>query len=284
MELSRSTLHDLAVIIHRLCGLVVGHDKTYLVRHRLEPVVCAFRLVDFEQLLQRLRLGTDHKLNEAIIEAITTKESSFFRDQPLFRAISEHVLPERAALLKTPGSRRHRIRIWSAAAAFGQEPYSLAILVREFLDGAGQGLRESQFSILASDISAEALEIAEAGRYSAAQTARGLTENLLRQHFRTAGNHRIVNDAVRRLVQFRRLNLLQPAANLGAFDLILCRNVLIYFDAATRKKICTGLCEMLHEGGWLALGSAESLYGINAGLEEVRFGRVILYRRRQAGA
>ena len=283
MDLSRQTLHDLSHLIHRLCGLVIGMDKTYLVRHRLEPVIQAFGLVDFDHLLQRLRLGTDVRLNEAIIEAITTKESSFFRDQALFHAIRQRVLPERAALLRTSGGRRQRIRIWSAAASAGQEAYSLAILVRELLDVEPSALHENQFGVLASDISAEAIEAAQAGRYTAAQVARGLTDEMLRRHFRSSGAGWIVKDSVRRLVQFRRFNLLHPSDALGAFDLILCRNVLIYFDLPTRQRICRWLYDILHEGGWLALGAAESLYGISDRLDEVRLGRAILYRKAQPG-
>jgi len=280
MELSRQTFQELTQRIHHLCGLVIGPDKMYLVHHRLEPVVRSYGLNGFDQLLQRLQMRPEVRLQDAIIDAITTKETSFFRDHGLFRAIRQHVLPERVSLLRKSGGKRHRIRIWSAGSSTGQEAYSLAMLICDFVEvDSSRELNEKEFSILASDISAEALEVAQAGRYSRAEVARGLSGNLLDRHFKAQGSHWTVSEPVRRLVQFRRINLLHPPAVLGAFDLILCRNVLIYFDESTRKRVCRALYEVLHDGGWLALGAAESLYGIEDRMETVKVGRVLLYRK-----
>jgi chemotaxis protein methyltransferase CheR len=282
MELSRETFRELTQRIHHLCGLVIGQDKTYLVHHRLEPVIRSHGLDGFEDLVQRLRAQPGAQLHEAIVEAITTKETSFFRDPGLFKAVREHVLPERVALLRRPGGKRHRIRIWSAASSTGQEAYSLAMLVREFIEAdASQDLRENQFGILASDISADAIDTAKAGRYSRSEVARGLSEQQLRHHFQHRGEHWILNEPMRRMVHFRRFNLLHSPAALGAFDVILCRNVLIYFDESTRRRICQGLYDTLHDGGWLALGAAESLYGLGDRMETVKVGRMMLYRKPQ---
>jgi chemotaxis protein methyltransferase CheR len=282
MELSRQTFQELTRLIHRLCGLVVGQDKMYLVRHRLEPLVRSQGMDGFEGLLQRLQTRTGASLHEAIIEAITTKETSFFRDHGLFHAVEKHVLPECVALLKDPGGRRQRIRFWSAASSTGQEAYSLAMLIRDFVQtDASGGLHENQFNILASDISAEAIETAKAGRYTLSQVNRGLSDEQIHRHFHHRGDSWILSDPVRRLVSFRQFNLLHSSADLGAFDVILCRNVLIYFDEPTRKRICRALYGNLHEGGWLALGAAESLYGVDDRLETVKFGRTLLYRKRR---
>ena len=282
MELSRETFQELSQLIHRLCGLVVGHDKMYLVRHRLEPLVREGGLTGFEHLLQRLQTRESTRWRDAIVEAVTTKETSFFRDQALFKAIRQQVLPPCADLLDRPGARRHRIRIWSAAASTGQEAYSLAMLVRDFVDGhESRGMKADQFTILASDISTDALETAKEGLYTRSQVARGLSEGLLDRHFVRRGDRWVVKEAVRRLVQFRRFNLLESPSELGAFDLILCRNVLIYFDETTRRKVCQGLYALLQDGGWLVLGAAESLYGIHDRMESVKAGRVILYRKPQ---
>ncbi len=282
MELTPQTFGELADWIHRLCGLVVGPDKMYLVRHRLGPVVRRFELNGFEGLLQRLQMREQPRLHDAIIEAITTKETSFFRDHAFFQALSQHVLPECVARLKSSGGKRHRIRLWSAGASTGQEAYSLAMLVRDLIESnLSQGLHEGQFTILASDISAEALEKAQAGRYSRSEVARGLSEGVLGRHFKLHGDRWAVTDPLQRMIQFRRLNLLHPPADLGAFDVILCRNVLIYFDEPTRRKVCQTLYSTLHDGGWLALGSAESLYGIEDRMQDVKVGKVMLYRKPQ---
>jgi chemotaxis protein methyltransferase CheR len=282
MELSRETFRELTQRIHGLCGLVIGPDKMYLIRHRLEPVIRSHGLDGFEHLVQQLRARSGTQLNDAIVEAITTKETSFFRDPGLFKAIREQVLPECVTVLKRSGGKRHRIRIWSAASSTGQEAYSLAMLVRDFVEAnASLDLQENQFGILASDISAEAIETVKAGRYSRSEVARGLTEQQLRQHFQHRGEHWIVSEPVRSLVHCRRFNLLHSPAALGAFDLILCRNVLIYFDEPTRRRICQGLYETLHDGGWLALGAAESLTGPGDRMEMVKAGRMILYRKPQ---
>ena len=284
MELSQDTQRGLAELIHRLCGLVIGQDKAYLLRHRLEPLVRSEGLAGFEQLLERLQGRDGARLHDALVEAITTKETSFFRDRAFFQALREHVLPECVALLQRSAGQRHRIRIWSAGCSTGQECYSLAMLIRDLVAAGGTaGLRESHFAILASDISADALETAKAGRYGSAEVARGLPEPLLERHFHHRGNEWVVDESLRRLVQFRRFDLLRSPAELGAFDLILCRNVLIYFDEPTRRRVCHGLCGALQAGGWLAVGAAESLFGINEHIETVKLGRVLLYRKPRPG-
>lgn len=280
MELSKQTLQDLSELIHRLCGLVIGRDKGYLVRHRLEPLVRREGLDSFERFLERLQGRDRARLHDAIVEAITTKETSFFRDRAYFQALKEHVLPERMAALRSSAGRRHRVRIWSAGCSTGQECYSLAMLIRDLVAADDpSGRCESQFTILASDISADSLEIAKAGRYGPNEVSRGLTEAMLARHFHRRGNSWVVDDSLRHLVQFRRFDLLGSPVELGAFDLILCRNVLMYFDDSAKQRVCRGLYGVLQDGAWLALGAAESLYGLEHRLETVRIGQVLLYRR-----
>lgn len=278
MELSPQSFRELARLIHRLCGLVIGDDKAYLVRHRLEPVVRGCGLDSFDGLLRRLQSRHSAHLHDQIIEAITTKETSFFRDAWLFDALLKQVLPERASELRRRAERRC-VRVWSAGTATGQEAYSLAILVRELLDGGLEGLGGDQFAVLGSDISATALATARAGSYAPSEVSRGLSEARLGRHFRQHGSHWHVHDAVRALVQFRRFSLLEMPADLGPFDLVLCRNVLIYFDQPTRARVCRDIHRLLHRGGWLALGSAENLYGTDCGFNTVKAGRAVLYRK-----
>ncbi len=282
MELSQKTLLGLSAVIHQLCGLALGPDKAYLVRHRLGPLVVSEGLTSFDELLARLQSRSGSRLHDAIIEAITTKETSFFRDRGFFQFLRKTVLPEHIETLRRISSLRHRIRIWSAGCSTGQEPYSVAILIRDLVESVGSdSLAENKFTILATDLSAEALEFAKTGRYSQANAERGLSEADLARHFHRAGRHWVVDESLRRLVQFRRFDLLSSPSALGAFDLILCRNVLIYFDEATRHRVCQGLFGALQSGGWLALGAAESLFGVDHRLETVKLGHVLCYRKPQ---
>ncbi|MEW6251753.1 MAG: protein-glutamate O-methyltransferase CheR [Planctomycetota bacterium] len=280
MELSNQTLQGLCDVIRRLCGLVLGPHKAYLIRHRLAPLVQSEGLTSFEQLLERLHGRSAGRLHDAIVEAITTKETSFFRDRAFFDALQTTVLPECMRTLRRFPGQRHRIRIWSAGCATGQEAVSVAILIRELYGADGQ---DAAFAVLGTDLSALALSRAQEGRYSAADVKRGLSEDRLARHFRRCGSDWVVVEPLRRLLSFRRFDLLQPPTALGAFDVILCRNVLIYFDEPTRQRLCASLCDLLQAGGWLALGSAESLSGVHRRVETVRVGRVQLYRRNQPG-
>ncbi len=280
MELRHATLLRLSDVIRELCGLSLGSDKAYLVRHRLAPLVQRERLASFEQLLERLQGPGATRLHDAIIEAITTKETSFFRDHSLFAALRANVLPERVAMLRGSRGQRQRIRIWSAGCATGQEPYSVAMLIRDLpTPGPDAAPGDTAFTILATDLSAEALDFAKTGCYDENHVNRGLSVELLERHFTRHGRCWLVKEPLRRLVQFRRFDLLHPPAALGAFDLILCRNVLIYFDETTRERVLRGLCGALHPGGWIALGAAESLYGSRYRLERVNAGRAMLYRK-----
>jgi chemotaxis protein methyltransferase CheR len=175
------------------------------------------------------------------------------------------------------------VRIWSAGTSTGQEAYSLAMIVREYLgspDARPRKLNDGDFAIVACDISGEAIDAAKTGLYSQLEVERGLTETRMRRYLQRHGDGWTVGEQLRRLVQFRTFNLLRSPAELGTFDLILCRNVLIYFDEATRAQVCRNICGALRAGGWLAIGSAESLYGTAQALEQTRFGRAFLYRKR----
>jgi chemotaxis protein methyltransferase CheR len=280
MELSQQTMQGLSELIHRLCGLVLGPDKAYLVRHRLAPLLQSEGFASFDQLLERLKSRGGGRLHDAIIEAITTKETSFFRDPAYFEAINKTVLPECLFALQPNTRMRHRIRIWSAGCSTGQEPYSMAMLIRDVLAGdSADDAKKSPFSILATDLSAEALTFAKDGCYTQADVARGLSGAMLARHFHRRGKHWVVHESLQHLVQFRRFDLLGSPAAFGAFDLILCRNVLIYFDESTRRAVCAEFYRALQPGGWLVLGAAESLYGIRHRLESIKLGQAILYRK-----
>lgn len=281
MELSRETFDELRRLIHRLCGIVLSDDKAYLVQHRLAPLVRRSGGRSFEEFRQKLSGSEAAHWQEAIIEAITTQETSFFRDRHPFETLRRHVLPELVQVHRTthPGA-PSKIRLWCAGASTGQEPYSLAIAIHEFAAAQRPGtLTPGDFSILATDISTEALATANAAEYHPQHVARGLSLGQLQRFFEQCDELWVARPALRKLVEFRRVNLTQPLLGLGTFDVILCRNVLIYFDETTRRRICDQFYAMLADGGWLLLGSAENLYGINDQFRSQRLGESLLYRK-----
>lgn len=277
MDLSRETFAELRGLIHRLCGIALGDDKAYLVQHRLEPVVRRSGCKCFEHFRQKLASSEGPVWQEAIIEAISTQETSFFRDRHPFEALRRQILPE---LLAAQRSGSARIRIWSAGAATGQEPYSLAILLHEFEAHQPGGPHLENYAILATDVSTNALGIAKSGEYLPQHLARGLSPSQIQRFFECCDELWVVRPAVRKLVEFRRVNLAQSFLSLGTFQVILCRNVLIYFDEPTRRRICDQFYAMLADNGCLILGTAENLYGINERFQSQRLGDTLLYRKR----
>jgi chemotaxis protein methyltransferase CheR len=275
MELAPATFVRLTELIHRLCGLVIPTEKTYLIRHRLEPVLEEYGCRDFDEFIRRLGSPEGAALHEPIIEAITTKETSFFRDGHPFETIRRDLLPP----LAESAQRGRPARLWSAAASTGQEAYSLAMLIVDYLLRRGEAAATPNFSVLATDISTTALATAAAGEYPEREVARGVTPQLRQRHFEKRGDLYVLREAVRRLVEFRRVNLTRPLTGLGLFDGILCRNLLIYFDDETRRKVCDRLSGVLRPGGWLLLGSAENLLGVSTDLTAEYHGETLLYRK-----
>jgi len=276
MPLSVATFEELSAVVQRLCGLVLGQDKAYLIEHRLEPLLRAYNLRNFDELAQMLRQPEGSRLHDSLIEQITTAETAFFRDSHPFQTLRRELFPTLVSAARAQG---RRVKLWSAAASTGQEAYSLAILIAEYVrDNPGTG--ETDFSILATDISPRVLALAQQGEYTEREIARGLSAAQVARHFERRGDVWRVRESLRRLVEFRRLNLTQPLDNLGLFDVILCRNVLIYFDEAMKRKIVRQLRAQLYPTGWLMLGSAENLYTLDAGFESIHFGETLLYRVR----
>jgi chemotaxis protein methyltransferase CheR len=235
-------------------GLVLQPQKQYLVESRLMPVVRRNGLPDLGELLRRLRAPDAEPLRVAVTEAMTINESFFFRDKIPFDRFRDTILP---ALVEARASRK-RIRIWCAAAATGQEPYSLAMMLQE----AADRLAGWRIEILATDISNEMIEKARAGLYTQFEVQRGLPIQLLIRNFEQVGELWRIKEDLRRMVQFRRLNLLDDFSSLGVFDLVFCRNVLIYFDNATKTAVFERLVRSLARDGFLVLGAAETVVGL----------------------
>jgi chemotaxis protein methyltransferase CheR len=284
MQLTPAAFNEIRKAVHDLCGIVISEDKEYLVKARLEPILRMNGLDSYELLVQRLRQPSALLLQDQMIEAITTNETSFNRDGHPFEELRRFIIPKLASQLIERKAKSFlsypKARIWCAAVATGQEAYSVAMAVTDFLTArpAG-GLTVADFPILASDISSKALATARAGRYSTAELDRGVSAEQRDRFFRQEDGAWIVDASLRRVVEFRRINLVLPLPDLGTFDLILCRNLLIYLDDATRRRLCHDLHSALNRHGILMIGAAESLYGVSDAFSTESLGNTVVYRK-----
>ncbi|MCK1616234.1 protein-glutamate O-methyltransferase CheR [Bradyrhizobium sp. 159] len=235
-------------------GLDLSADKQYLVESRLLPLARKASLSGIPDLVLKIRNG-DGRLATDVVEAMTTNETFFFRDKIPFDHLRETIIP---GLVQARAARRS-LRIWSAASSTGQEPYSIAMCLKEM----GAALAGWRIEIVATDLSQEVLEKSKAGIYSQFEVQRGLPIQLLVKHFTQVGDVWQLNPDIRSMVQFRQLNLLQDFSHLGTFDVIFCRNVLIYFDQDTKAVIFERMAKAMEPDGTLLLGAAESVIGIS---------------------
>jgi chemotaxis protein methyltransferase CheR len=240
-------------------GLVLSGDKQYLVESRLLPVAHRCGIADLSELVRRLRGPKAESLIVEVVEAMTTNESFFFRDKLPFDHFRDTIMP---ALLAARAAQR-RIRIWCAAASTGQEPYSLAMTLREM----GQVVAGWQIEILATDYSTQVLEKAKSGIYSQFEVQRGLPIQLLIKYFDQIGDTWQITPDIRAMVHYRAFNLLNDFIHLGSFDLIFCRNVLIYFDQQTKSQVLDRLSRITMDDGYLVLGAAETVVGLTDGFK-----------------
>jgi chemotaxis protein methyltransferase CheR len=234
-------------------GLVLVGDKTYLIESRLMPIARKHNMPSLAALMQQLRAGSPN-LESEVVEAMTTNETFFFRDKLPFDLFTETMLP---AMIAARSAQR-RLRIWCSACSTGQEPYSLAMLLEEQADK----LAGWNIEILATDLSGEVLNKAKAGRFSQFEVQRGLPIQLLVKNFEQVGDLWELSQNIRAKVQFRPINLLRDFAPLGTFDIVFCRNVLIYFDEQTKIDILNRLSASLASDGFLVLGAAETVVGL----------------------
>jgi len=255
--------------IYRNSGIVIDDNKHYLLDARLLPIVRQEKLRGLNELCALLRATETGRVAQAVRDAMTTNETLFFRDAVPFRALQDTLIPEMLAAQIVP-----RLRFWSAASSSGQEAYSLAMMLLDM------GLDTFSFDILATDISDIMLERGAAGRFSQLEVSRGLPAQQLVKYFQRVGADWQVRDEVRRLVRFKPFDLRDPAKALGQFDCILCRNVLIYFDLATRKRILEQLSAALNPGGYLLLGAAETTLNLTDCFERRVLGVASFYKKR----
>lgn len=235
-------------------GLVLSNEKQYLIESRLLPVARKAGLESIGALVAKLREPREGPLAEAVVEAMTTNESFFFRDKIPFDHLTQVMLPE----LAQKRAAKRQIRIWCAAASTGQEPYSIAMCLKEMASRFA-GWR---IEIIGTDISAEVLDRAKEGRYTQFEVQRGLPIQHLLKYFTQKGDSWTISSDLRQMVQWKKFNLLESFAGLGQFDIVFCRNVLIYFDQTTKIDILGRISRTIASDGYLVLGAAETVVGL----------------------
>ena len=272
------SFNSLATLLLAGSGLAIGPDKTYLLENRLAPVMRKHGLDSLDALAARLRpvaLGSlPGGLEQDVIEAMTTNESFFFRDDKPFTHFRTRALPQ--LLANRPPCAK--LRIWSAAASTGQEAYSLAMILQENQPLLGG----RQVEIVGTDISREALGRAREGLYTQFEVQRGLPMQYLVKYFRKEGSQWRIAESLRQMVQFRSLNLLADLRSVGHCDAVFCRNVLIYFDHPTKARVLDAVARQMHQDGVLYLGGAETVLGISEAFT-AQVGERGVYERSQPG-
>lgn len=250
----------LSRVLHERSGLALTPEKTYLLESRLMPVARRLGVANTEALVALVRQGSDPAVLRAVTEAMTTNETQFFRDKKPFEQFRRTVLPR---LLANRTARRS-IRIWCAASSSGQEPYSLAMLCRE----EQPNLAGWKIDIVATDLSREMVERAREGLYGQFEVQRGLPIQYLARYFNQVADRWQLKPEIRDAVHFREFNLLDDPRPLGSFDIVFCRNVLIYFDLPTKAKVLRRIAERLAPDGALFLGGSETVLGVSDQFEQ----------------
>ncbi len=260
-----------ADLVQKYSGIVLKEEKTYLIESRLRELARALNYRDVDQLYQVASKRLTPQLRDEIIEAMTTNETYFFRDQHPFEALRKEVIPE----LKKLRAKEKELRFWSAAASTGQEAYSIAMLIHEYFPD----LLSWRIQILATDISQEALKKAQKGAYSQIEVNRGLPVTFLVKYFKQNGAKWVVQEKIRKMIQFRKLNLVDPLPpTLGKFDVVFCRYVLIYFSPEVKAKVLKNISRVMKPKGYLFLGATESPQGLPPGFKRKMIGRTICYQ------
>ncbi|HWR88288.1 MAG TPA: protein-glutamate O-methyltransferase CheR [Acidiferrobacterales bacterium] len=259
------------------CGILLGDNKQYLITSRLNSLLAEYRIPTIGALIERLHKDPRSALCERIVDAMTTNETLWFRDAFPFEILRQVILPE---LVK---ARAQGARIWSAACSSGQEPYSISMIIEEF-QRASPGALANNVQIIATDLSPSMLDLSRAGSYDAAAMARGISDERRRQFFTEHFGRWQLNEEVRRRVTFREHNLQQGCEPLGKFQVIFCRNVLIYFSAVLKRSILARFAAALQPGGYLFLGAAEAITGYSDDFEMLRLPQGIVYRLKRAPA
>jgi chemotaxis protein methyltransferase CheR len=259
--------------LEQQCGIVLGDNKLYLVKSRLAPLMKRFEVDTLSALVLRTLKPAERQLRAAVVDAMTTNETLWFRDSYPFDLLKRKLLPELAA-------QRGGLKIWSAASSSGQEPYSIGMCIAEY-QTINPRVSTSLISILGTDISNTMLEHCKEAQYDGLALARGLSEERKRKFFQDSGHGMMqVKENIRRMTNFRHLNLLDNYTLLGRFDIIFCRNVLIYFAPEIKSQIIEKFANALNDKGYLFLGASESMSGLSDRFNMVRCNPGIIYQKK----
>lgn len=277
MEGSDSTVDQVGYeafcdFLKHACGIVLGENKAYLVFSRLNKLMDEHDINSLSELVMRLKQYPESRLYALVVDAMTTNETSWFRDQYPYDFLMDQLIPEVIA-------KGRSLRIWSAAASSGQEPYSISIIIQEYLNSSAIAFNQAE--IIATDISHAAIRDAREGIFDQMTLDRGMSSRRLNHFFEPHEKMWRLKDEIRERVNFREFNLLGNYASLGKFDIVFCRNVLIYFSADTKKDILMRIAGTLNPGGYLFLGGAESMATYSEMFEVIRLGNGLAYRLKE---
>lgn len=271
-QLDDKSYHQFRTFLEQQCGIVLGENKQYLVKSRLAPLMSKFNLASLSDLVTKTLSATERQLRAAVIDAMTTNETLWFRDEYPFELLKKRILPA----LKTKST---PLKIWSAASSSGQEPYSIAMSIKEYQQ-ANPGAFRAGVQIIGTDISTTMLEHCKYAHYDSLALSRGLSPERKKQFFEPGENGMSkVKDDIKSMVSFRQLNLLNSYSLMGKFDIVFCRNVLIYFAPEVKSQIISQIHGALNNDGTLFLGASESLSGLNQNFEMVRCNPGIIYQK-----
>ena len=276
IKISPEEIKFLSGYIHKISGIYYDQKKSYLFESRLGPLLEEMGLSSYSQLYDKACTDGKKIIAKKIIDAISTNETLFFRDTGPFELLQHKILPD---LIDTRSPKSSNllpvnIRIWSAACSTGQEVYSIAIILKELLPN----MKKYQIKLLGTDISDAAVSQASYGKYGKFEIERGLAKEKLQKYFSPNGETWKINDEIRAMAKFKKMNLMHPFANLGKFDIVVCRNVAIYFNMEDRKKLFDKIANILVPDGYLIIGATEFLTGVCPRFESKRHLRSVFYQ------
>lgn len=277
LQISSHDYDDFRRYLEEASGIVLGNNKHYLVTSRLNRLMREFEIEDFSSLMKRLKLERKSKLHERIVDAMTTNETLWFRDTYPFEVLKHIILPELSQ------QKPRQLRIWSAASSSGQEAYSISITLQEYL-ASKPGSLPANIQIIGTDISPSMLNEANNAQYDKMSLARGMSDERLKRYFLPKGDKWEVRPEIKSRVSFRELNLLNNFSALGKFDIVFCRNVLIYFSSDLKTDILNRIAKLLNPGGYMFLGGSESPTSYTDAFELVRTPKGVAYRVKETAS
>ena len=271
-ELGENEYRIFCEFLEKQCGIVLGTNKMYLVKSRLSPLMTRFELESLEALVNKTLKPTERQLRAAVVDAMTTNETLWFRDTYPFELLKTKIFPE--------VDTGRGVKIWSAASSSGQEPYSIAMAIDEYKRQKGSRA-SSSYSVVGTDISNTMLSLCKNAEYDNLALSRGLSAERKNNYFSDSRKGMMqVKADIRRMVSFRHLNLLDSFNLMGKFDIIFCRNVLIYFSPEIKSQIINKFAEQLNPNGYLILGASESMSGLSDKYEMIRCNPGIIYKKK----